>query len=214
MPKPQFICTFLLASALSLVSAKAQACPPDQHTQHPLRQTLLALLAADQADRQLLTDQGLSQLTPEDVARIQHNDSARLQQLMALLKQHGWPSRSMVCADGVQAAFVLVQHADAQPAFQMAMLKDIKAAYAAGEIPGQALALLTDRVLKNTGQPQRYGTQVLIKANQLEVYPLEAPEQVDERRASLGLPPLADYLAQLRAFYKLGTEALPDAVLK
>lgn len=139
----------------------------------------------------MLIDKGLDQLSPADVAQHQHKDRQRLAQFRALIKQHDWPSRSMVCADGLQAAFVLVQHADTQPDFQLALLPEIQAAHAAGELPAEALALLTDRVLKNTGQPQRYGTQVIIGAGQIKVYTLEDPEQVDQRRASLGLPPLA-----------------------
>ncbi len=194
----------------SLTATPVYACSTKEHTQPQLRLFLLKLLAADQADRQILFDRGIQNLTPQDVTQIQEGDRLRHTQLVELMAKYGWPTRKMVCADGVKAAFIMVQHADTAPTFQLAMLKHIEAAYKAGEIPGEALALLTDRVLKNTGQPQRFGTQVLLKANRIEVYDLEAPEQVDQRRASLGLPPLAEYLAQLKEFYKITDDAKPQ----
>ena len=57
-------------------------------------------------------------------------------------------------------------------------------------------ALLEDRVRLRDGKPQLYGSQVTRNpAGQWEARDLENPEKVDERRASVGLPPLAEYLA-------------------
>jgi hypothetical protein len=52
------------------------------------------------------------------------------------------------------------------------------------------LAYLTDRICMGDGVPQIYGTQW--------EHPIADPEHVDERRAKMGLPPLAEYLAQSR----------------
>jgi len=67
---------------------------------------------------------------------------------------------------------------------------------AAGEMRASSLALLEDRVRLREGKPQLYGSQVTRNpAGQWEARDLEDPEKVDERRASVGLPPLAEYLA-------------------
>lgn len=60
----------------------------------------------------------------------------------------------------------------------------------------QDLAYLTDRVLLAEGQPQEYGTQV----RDGRPRELRAPESVDERRAAVGLEPLAAYLEGFRSW--------------
>ena len=58
------------------------------------------------------------------------------------------------------------------------------------------LALLEDRVAMREGRRQIYGSQLrgTAKSGQYELFPIEDPMHVDERRASVGLPPLAEYL--------------------
>jgi hypothetical protein len=90
--------------------------------------------------------------------------------------------------------FLLVQHADRDPAFQAEMLPHLAEAYRRGEIPGQSLALLTDRVAKAQGRPQVYGTQTTFRGREPIVDPIADSANVDARRAELGLPPLAVYM--------------------
>ena len=52
------------------------------------------------------------------------------------------------------------------------------------------ITYLTDRVLVGEGKPQRYGTQLENKDGKLTPYPLEDPENVDERRRAIGMSPL------------------------
>ncbi len=120
-------------------------------------------------------------------------DSANLAWLKPLLLTNGWPTREALGSDGVEAVFLLVQHADRDPAFQAAMLPFLESAYREGEIDGQSLALLTDRVAKAQGRPQVYGTQTTIHGRDLVIDPIADSEAVDARRAQLGLPPLAVY---------------------
>jgi hypothetical protein len=55
----------------------------------------------------------------------------------------------------------------------------------------------------NQGKPQVYGTQFISGADgKLVLYPSESAELVDERRRSMGLPPMADYEKKLREIYK------------
>lgn len=55
-------------------------------------------------------------------------------------------------------------------------------------------ATLIDKILLLEGKSQRYGTQFVMKEGKPEILPLEDIEQVNERRASLGLSPLEDYV--------------------
>lgn len=184
------------------VCLPTNACSLDQHSHRQLRNELLLLAEADQQDRQSLLQQGIQSLTPQDVQRIQQRDQERVLALQQLVARHGWPNQKMVCSDGLKAIFLLVQHADAFPGFQAQMLPHIEAAYRVGELQGQHLALITDRILKNTGKPQRYGTQVDIIKGKIVVYVLENPEEVDKRRLALGLPKMQAYLELLEKVYQ------------
>jgi hypothetical protein len=103
--------------------------------------------------------------------------------------------------DGTEAAFLLVQHADADRPFQKEMLPLVEKAYHAGALRGQEFALLTDRVRVAEGKPQVYGTQAKFQGKEVIPDPIEDAAQVDKRRAAVGLPPLAEYLKMMKDFY-------------
>lgn len=104
-----------------------------------------------------------------------------------IVSQYGWPGETRVGPLGAQAAWLLVQHADHDRDFQKQCLRLLEAAVKNNDAQAQHLAYLTDRVCVGDGLSQRYGTQL--------GYPIADPEQVDERRAAVGLGPLAEYLA-------------------
>ena len=59
------------------------------------------------------------------------------------------------------------------------------------------LALLEDRVALREGRKQIYGSQVHGSPDGKNwISPLEDPDNVDKRRAEVGLGPLAEYVAQ------------------
>ena len=125
---------------------------------------------------------------------MQRADGENLPWLKAVVAARGWPGRSLVGEDGANAAWLLVQPADADPAFQRQCLDLLAGACEAGEATGQELAYLTDRVLLAEGQQQVYGSQVHHQNGAWEPRNLGDPENVDERRAAVGLGPLAEYL--------------------
>jgi hypothetical protein len=66
-----------------------------------------------------------------------------------------------------------------------------------GEATAVQQAYLTDRVLLHEGQPQEYGTQAIARDGRFEARRLRDPDRVEERRACVGLGPLAGYLARM-----------------
>lgn len=56
--------------------------------------------------------------------------------------------------------------------------------------------MLEDRVAMREGRRQIYGSQILINPTTQQHYvaPLDDPDNVDKRRAEVGLEPLADYV--------------------
>lgn len=121
------------------------------------------------------------------------------QRLAQILAQYGWPGERRVGEDGARAAWLIVQHAIAQPGLQRQALGEMHAAAERGEIPEWQVAMLDDRIRTFEGRPQRYGTQFdWDAAGQLSPLPIEDPAGVDERRRALGLRPLDEEIAAKR----------------
>jgi hypothetical protein len=201
------------APAPDAVPTPAAAVADVPVVQEPaLRDELLAMEAADQEVRSVLTTLFGSGERPDSTrmaaiaAQIQAVDTANTARLKQIVAQYGWPGKPIVGSDGVSAIFLLIQHADRDVAFQKEYLAWLEHAYRAGEIApeaGEAVALLTDRVRSNEGRPQLYGTQVQVRDGKVAMLPMEDEANVDARRAALGLPPLSEYLAQLKQVYGL-----------
>ena len=121
-------------------------------------------------------------------------EQARTARIRDLVEEHGWPGRSLVGDEAASAAWLLVQHADDDPDFQERALELMRAAAEAGQADAAEVAYLTDRVRVARGREQVYGTQFGRNGPQ----PIEDRAHLDERRASVGLPPFAEYEEQMR----------------
>ena len=73
------------------------------------------------------------------------------------------------------------------------MLPVVERAAEAGDVPKSEVALLTDRVLVRSGRSQRYGSSFSIVSGRLVADPIEDEANVDARRATVGLPSMAEY---------------------
>ncbi len=73
----------------------------------------------------------------------------------------------------------------------------MRAAVKKGNANASSLALLEDRVALHQGKRQIYGSQIHTDKETPEMYvaPLIDPENVDKRRAEVGLGKLADYVS-------------------
>lgn len=165
-----------------------------------LRAELLARRDEDQRIRGVLARwRGTGALPAEVAAEWQRVDEGNTVWLGRIVGAMGWPGRSLVGEDGTHAACLLAQHADRLPQLQRLFLGALNGAVAEGEAPARALAYLEDRVLTNNGLDQVYGTQFTGAGEELAPYPIDDPENLDERRAAVGLEPFAEYAARLRA---------------
>lgn len=112
----------------------------------------------------------------------------------------GWPTRSKIGDDGAAAAFLIVQHAISSPSLQRRALSLMLDAVEVNEINAIDTAYLSDRIAVFEGAAQIFGTQFDWDAQgQLSPAPIAEPDKVDERRASVGLEPIADAIARMRA---------------
>lgn len=172
-------------------------------TDDDLRAELMAMGEEDQAFRMADVDAMSPEERSAHFAKGSAGDVARAARLAEIIDEHGWPTTAMVGEEGTTAAFLIVQHADHDPAFQAACLPILEAAAERGEIKWSHVAYLTDRVRVKEGRPQVYGTQYsgqqLVPGGPL-VYlaPIvEDPDRLDERRADVGLGPWIEYERQM-----------------
>jgi hypothetical protein len=122
--------------------------------------------------------------------------------LREVFRRYGWPAADLVGPEASSAAFNIAQSANLDPDFQQVALDALDAALRAGAPVACERAFMTDCVRVGKGLPQLYGTSLRVVDGDVVPTPIEAPEHVDERRAGVGLPPLADHLAQTRALYE------------
>lgn len=122
-------------------------------------------------------------------------DSMNLIVVERILNERGWLGPDVVGPTGSSTLFLVIQHADL--ATQEKYLPMMREAVTNGKANGSDLALLEDRVLMRNGKRQLYGSQIGRHNETGEYYvsPLEDPDHVDERRASVGLGPIADYIS-------------------
>jgi len=127
----------------------------------------------------------------------------------------GWPGRRDYGDDGAGAAFLILQHAIGHPDLQRRGLALILDAIPEGQANPLDAAYLSDRIAIFEGREQTFGTQFDWDANdQLSPAPVRDPETLDERRASVGLPPMAETIAHMRAKAAAEGETAPTDLVK
>jgi hypothetical protein len=172
-----------------------------------LRSEILRRFEVDQEARRRIVElmrEGGSGSVPMDVGReMQAIDADNTAWLRGVIHESGWPGRSRVGEEAANAAWLLVQHADADRDFQHDCLELLREAVETGEASPKNLAYLTDRVLVADGKPQRYGTQFTSVDGRLEPQPLEAPARVDDLRAGVGLSSLEEYARLIREMHSV-----------
>ncbi|MFD5468319.1 DUF6624 domain-containing protein [Kitasatospora sp. NPDC127059] len=153
---------------------------------------LSRMVAADhQAARNANSDDPAEQLAWRHLTA-QHAD-----RLSEIMDAYGWPTAELVGEDAARAAWLIAQHADRQLDVQRRALRLMEQAVADGAANPRDLAFLRDRTLVNEGRKQIYGTQIAgVKDGAPTPWPCEEPERIDERRAEVGIPPFAQYIAQ------------------
>lgn len=127
-----------------------------------------------------------------------HDENAAL--LTRVFDEIGWPGRREYGDDGAGAAFLILQHAIGHPDLQRRGLALILEAIPEGQANPLDAAYLSDRIAIFEGGEQTFGTQFDWDANgQLSPAPVRDPDSLDDRRASVGLPPMTETIAHMRA---------------
>lgn len=190
---------FLSLAVLVLFPVAALAQSPAEADSLLARQLSLRV-EADQAARGLISLALERSRQPDaaDGALALAIDSLNTAWLKGVVAERGWPKASEVGEEGASDAWLLVQHADRDRAFQREVLGLMEAAVAEGEASGSDFAYLTDRVRLAAGEPQVYGTQLIVVDGQPVPREIEDADGVDARRAAVGLMSLSDYIESFR----------------
>lgn len=153
--------------------------------------------AGSQADSPVLTPQQRAILGSLISIATTERDHANTEWLKGIVAAQGWPRRSLVGDGAAGVAWLLTQHADADPAFQLRALRLMEPLVKTGEVDRKNYAYLYDRVMLKIAGRQRYGTQMTCKDGHYVPQLLEADAVVETRRREVGLATLAEYEQQM-----------------
>ena len=164
----------------------------------PLQAELLAIYTEDQQVRheymKVYKEKGAGAKEVDSVGNIMlEKDSLNLIKVMKILDERGWVGKDVVGAQANQTLFLVSQHSDLK--YEQKYMPMMKDAVKKGNAKASSLALREDRVALREDRKQIYGSQIsMIPGSKAFVLPLEDPDNVDKRRAEVGLGPIADYV--------------------
>ena len=158
---------------------------------------LIELYHNDEQTRARLAQEGV--LFDGYAAEMEQVHKHNAEQLESIISEFGWPGESLVGEDGTWLAWMIAQHAIGLPDFQRRCLDLLNATVKNEDAPAIHAAYLTDRIRFNERKPQVYGTVFgWDEYGQLSPWTIEDEAGVDERRTSVGLPPLVDAVEDAR----------------
>ena len=172
-----------LAAADALFAAADADAALESELEHRLAGPATPLIAA-------LADWADAPPEAQDLLEVNAANVARLGQI---IEEHGWPGLRLVGADGADAAWMLAQHADRSNDQRRSWLPAVTAAVEGGDADPRHLATLADRTAVVAGEPQLYGTIVLLADDGEVEFPVPVADagRLEARRAAIGLPALA-----------------------
>ncbi|MDA3876282.1 MAG: hypothetical protein PF483_04260 [Halothiobacillus sp.] len=177
-----------------------------------LAKQLVQRYARDQAVRHALISQGTNQMNTHSAAwgKMLAVDKDNLAWLKPQIESNGLPTVQQVGAKGLEAAWMLVQHAGTDPSFQVRVLKKLKPRLRTEPYLRSDYALLTDRIRLSQHKKQLYGTQLTLKHGQMVLQPVENSAGLAQRRARMDLMPLPDYMCEIRLMYHTPVKSAPQ----
>ena len=122
------------------------------------------------------------------------NHLVHLNKIETILKERGWLGADIVGDQGNETFFLIIQHSELE--IQLKYLPMMREAARRGDVVPRNLAHLEDRIASKTEKLQVYGTTLkrYPESGIIDVWPIIDPENVDKRRTSVGLEPIAEVL--------------------
>lgn len=126
------------------------------------------------------------------------NHDLNEKKLLDFLDTQGWPDVSIVGEQGHLTICNVLQHSGLEVRKKYIPIMKI-AVKEKGLVP-RLLARAEDRLATDRGDLQIYGGQIKYypETKSFDVWPIVDPENIDKRRAEIGLGPIAEFLSNLR----------------
>ena len=126
------------------------------------------------------------------------SDANSLPELVRIVHRYGWPGANDVGFKAASAAFAILQ--TAPDAEKKRMLPALKETAQTDLLTSARTAFIEDQLRVADGRPQIYGTVVKLETDgTVTVLPVEEPEKLEARRHAAGLPPMHEFLQQVKA---------------
>lgn len=125
---------------------------------------------------------------------ISDKDSVNLLRVKKILDERGWLGPNVIGGQGNSTLFLVIQHSDLET--QEKYLPMMREAVKNKNAHASSLALLEDRIALRKGDKQIYGSQIGRDQESGEYYvlPLIDPDNVNKRRAEVGLGTIENYI--------------------
>ncbi|MCK0109527.1 hypothetical protein MWU58_09495 [Flavobacteriaceae bacterium S0825] len=122
------------------------------------------------------------------------NHAINEEKITNLLDSKGWPEKSVIGEQGNWTICNVIQHAEND--VRIKYLPMMKEAVLAKQLQPRFLVRAQDRIATEQGQLQIYGGQMKYypETKSFNVWPVFEPENIDKRRAEIGLEPIAEFL--------------------
>ena len=139
--------------------------------------------------------------------KLDETDSTNLASVSRILDTYGWPYGLSDAAN--KAIFLVIDHSDLKTMNKyIGLFRD---AVEKGYLSMNDFVTMEDRMLMNSGKPQKYGTQAysLVEDGKIVIciWPVEDPDKLDALRKSVGLMPIGEYLEMVK---QQGVEIIYD----
>lgn len=167
---------------LSLAGSASSQTSSDQNTLTAIDSELIGMAKNDQVLRK---NHNITEMLRVDKA-----NSVRLQEI---IKQYGWPDSGRFSKGASEGAWLILQHASHDRAFQREGLELMKQITEGGVHPGH-IAYLEDRVTLFENDVQIYGTQGYCEGSIFVLSPVKNEKDINVRRRNAKLPPIEVYI--------------------
>jgi len=126
------------------------------------------------------------------------NHAVNEKKIIEMLDKQGWPNNEIIGERGNLTICNVIQHSEIE--VRQKYLPMMKVAVREKKLEPRFLARAEDRLATDKGELQIYGGQVKFypETKTFDVWPIFDPEHVDERRAEIGLGPIAEFLGSDR----------------
>ena len=135
-----------------------------------------------------------SELLKGPQAMYEKNHIVNERKVKRILNTYGWPSKTMAGERGNWTICNVIQHSD--NAVRIHYLPMMRQAVKDGKLEPRFLVRAEDRIATERGDLQIYGGQMKYypETKTFNLWPVYDPENIDKRRAAIGLDPIAIFL--------------------